>query len=98
MIGGLEKSLITAMAIQSECFCRHRRKILSLKHVQPIKIECKEADNAMLDNLKITKSTNTLKYQSITQSIQSFLKEFPGGFYSEKFKEHERDYKEKPML
>lgn len=70
-------------------------KILSLKHVQPIKIECKEADNAMLDNLKITKSTNTLKYQSITQSIQSFLKEFPGGFYSEKFKEHERDYKEK---
>jgi hypothetical protein len=36
-----------------------------------------------------------IKYQSLPQSIRFFLEEFPEGFYGEKFKDHERDYKEK---
>lgn len=70
-------------------------KTLSLKYVLPIKVEGDEADNAVLDNLKISKSASGIKYQSLPQSIQFFLKEFPEGFYGKKFKEHEREYKEK---
>ena len=70
-------------------------KTLSLKYVQLIKVEGNEADNAVLDNLKISKISSGIKYQSLPQSIQFFLEEFPGGFYGERFKEHEREYKEK---
>ncbi|MGK0393938.1 hypothetical protein Y019_03250 [Alcanivorax sp. 97CO-6] len=70
-------------------------KTLSLQYVQPIKVEGNEANNAVLDNLKISKSLSGIKYQSLPQSIQFFLEEFPQGFYGEKFKEHERDYKDK---
>lgn len=70
-------------------------KALSLKYVQPIKVEGNEADNSALDNLKISKSVSSIKYQSLPQSIQFFLEEFPEGFNGEKFKEHERHYKEK---
>lgn len=70
-------------------------KTLSLQYVQPIKVEGIEADNAILDNLKISKSVSGIKYQSLPQSIQFFLEEFPEGFYGEKFREHERDYKDK---
>jgi hypothetical protein len=70
-------------------------KTLSLKHVQPIKVKGNEADNTILDNLKTSKSTNGIKYQSLNQSIQFFLKEFPDGFYGKKFNENERDYKVK---
>ena len=45
--------------------------------------------------MKISKSKSSIKYQSLPQSIQFFLEEFPEGFYGEKFKEHEREYKEK---
>lgn len=70
-------------------------KTLSLQYVQPIKVEGIEAGSAVLDNLKISKSASGIKYQSLPQSIQFFLVEFPKGFYGEKFKEHERDYKDK---
>jgi len=70
-------------------------KTLSLQYVQPIKVEGNEVNNAVLDNLKIRKSSSGIKYQTLPQSIQFFLKEFPQGFYGEKFKEHERDYKDK---
>jgi len=70
-------------------------KTLSLQYVQPIKVEGNEANNAVLDNLKISKSSSGIKYQSLPQSMQFFLEEFPQGFYGEKFKEHERDYKDK---
>jgi len=70
-------------------------KTLSLQYVQPIKVEGNEANNAVLDNLKISKSANGMKCQSLPQSIQFFLEEFPEGFYGEKFKKHEREYKEK---
>ena len=70
-------------------------KTLSLQYVQPIKIEGNEANNVVLDNLKISKSSSGVKYQSLPQSVQFFLEEFPEGFYGAKFKEHERDYKDK---
>lgn len=70
-------------------------RTLSLKYVLPVKVEGVEATHPVLDNLKISKSSNGIKYQSLPQSIQVFLGQFPEGFYGEKFKEHEREYKEK---
>lgn len=70
-------------------------KTLSLKYVQPLKIAGEDAAHPVLDNLKISKSASGIKYQSLPQSIQFFLEQFPEGFYGEKFKEHEREYKDK---
>jgi len=70
-------------------------KILSLRHVQLSKVEGSEAESDIFDNLKISKSTSGIKYRSLPQSIQFFLEEFPEGFYGKKFREHERDYKDK---
>jgi hypothetical protein len=70
-------------------------KTLSLKHVQPVKVEGVEAIHPVLNNLKASKSTSGIKYQSLPGSIQFFLERFPQGFYGDKFKEHERDYKDK---
>lgn len=70
-------------------------KTLSLKYVQPIKVAGDEAAHPVLDNLKISKSASGIKYQSLPQSIQFFLEQFPEGFYGKKFKEHEGEYKEK---
>ena len=70
-------------------------KTLVLKYVQPMKVAAKEADHPVLDNLKISKTTGAIKYQSLPQSIQYFLEHFPDGFYGDRFKEHERDYKDK---
>ncbi len=69
-------------------------KVLSLKYVHPVKVIGDEADHRVLDNLKITKNASTIKYKSLPQSIQYFLEEFPGGFYGEKFKKQEREYKD----
>lgn len=70
-------------------------KTLSLKYVQPVKVVGDEAGHPVLDNLKISKSASGIKYQSLPQSIQFFLEQFPEGFYGQKFKEHEREYKDK---
>lgn len=70
-------------------------KTLSLKYVQPEKVAEDEAAHPVLDNLKISKSASGIKYQSLPQSIQFFLEQFPEGFYGEKYKEHEREYKDK---
>lgn len=70
-------------------------KNLLLKYVQPIKVTSDEAQSSVLDNLKINKSSSAIKYQSLPQSIQYFLNEFPEGFYGEKYIEQERVYKEK---
>ncbi len=70
-------------------------KILSLQHVQPIKVCADEAVHPVLDNLKISKSAKGIKYQSLPESIRFFLELFPEGFYGEKFKQHEREYKDK---
>lgn len=70
-------------------------KTLSLKYVQPVKVSGDAAAHPVLDNLKISKSASGIKYQSLFQSIQFFLEQFPEGLYGQKFKEHEREYKVK---
>lgn len=70
-------------------------KVLSLKYVQPVKVTGDAANHPVLDNLKINRSPNGIKYQSLPQSIEFFLEKFPQGFYGEKFIEHEREYKDK---
>ena len=51
------------------------------------------AADPVLDNLKTDKSASGIKYKSLTESIQFFLKEYPEGFYGDKYKADERDYK-----
>ena len=70
-------------------------KVLSLRYVQPLIVTGDEAAHPVLDNLKISKSAVGIKYQSLPQSIQYFLERFPEGFYGERFREHEREYKDK---
>ncbi len=70
-------------------------KTLSLKHVQPLQVGASESAHPVLDNLKISKSSSTIKYQSLSQSIKFFLEQFPHGFYGDKFNMHERGYKDK---
>ncbi len=69
-------------------------KTLSLKYVHPVKVEGDKAIHPVLDNLKISTSASGIKYQSLPQSIQVFLEQFPEGFYGERFKKHEREYKD----
>ena len=76
-------------------FVEAGEKTLSLKHVQLLKVAASESAHPVLDNLKISKTQSGIKYQSLTQSISFFLEQFPQGFYGAKFREHERDYKDK---
>jgi len=68
-------------------------KTIALNYVKPIKVGPDESSHPVLDNLKIRKSSSGIKYQSLPQSIQFFLENFPEGFYGSRFKE-ERDYKD----
>lgn len=70
-------------------------KTLSLKHVQPLMVIGDEAKHPVLDNLKLTKTSTGPQYQSLPQSMQFFLQQFPEGFRGKKFQEHEREYKER---
>lgn len=70
-------------------------KTLSLKYVRPLKVAGDDAAHPVLDNLRISSSASGIKYQSLAQSIQFFLEQFPEGFYGEKFRKHEREYKDK---
>ena len=70
-------------------------KLLSLKYVKPVRVVGAESSHIVLDNLRISKSPTGLKYQSLTDSVQYFLEQFPEGFYGEKFQINERDYKVK---
>ena len=70
-------------------------KTLSLKYVQPVKVSGEATAHPVLDNLKISKSASGIKYQSLPYCIEFFLKQFPEGLYGQKFKEHEREYKDK---
>lgn len=73
-------------------------KTLALAHVQPIPVSGVEAAHPMLDNLKTDKSATGVKYQSLPQSIQFFLEQFPEGFYGERFTRNEREYKAKASV
>lgn len=68
------------------------RKI-SLQYAQPEKISGQKAAHPVLDNLRISKTSSGIRYQSLPQSINYFLEQFPEGFYGQRFKEEERDYK-----
>ena len=68
-------------------------KTISLDIIQPIQVAGVEAAHPVLDNLRIDKSASGIKYQSLAESVQFFLKEYPEGFYGGKYKKDERDYK-----
>ena len=70
-------------------------KTIALKYVHPIKVSGSESEHPVLDNLKLSKSASGIKYQSLPQSIQFFLTQFPEGFYGQRFNDEERGYKEK---
>lgn len=70
-------------------------KTISLKYVRPTKVSLEESSHPILDNLRISNSASGIRYQSLPQSIQFFLAQFPGGFYGQRFFEEEREYKEK---
>ena len=76
-------------------FVNAGEKTISLDIIQPIQVSGVEAAHPVLDNLKIDKSASGIKYQSLAESKQFFLKEYPEGFYGDKYKEDERDYKNK---
>jgi len=67
-------------------------KTLSLKGLDLVKVEGDEAHHPILENLKISDG-NGLRYKSLPESINTFMTDFPGGFYGEKFAENERNYK-----
>ena len=68
------------------------QKTLSLKDLELVKVDGEEANHPILDNLKIVVEER-LRFRSLPESIQRFPKEYPGGFYGEKFARNERDYK-----
>lgn len=70
-------------------------KTIALKYVQPLKVSGSESAHPVLDNLKISESASGIKYQSLPQSIQFFLEQFPEGFFGRRFNKEEREYKEK---
>jgi hypothetical protein len=68
-------------------------KTLSLKYTQPKHLTDEEAGHPLLDNLRLP-GNGTTRYLSLKDAIECFLKEYPGGFYGERFDRAERDYKE----
>jgi len=68
---------------------------LKLAYVQPVKVTGAGAQSTLLDNLYLNPKVKGVRFRSLPESIQYFLEEFPGGFYGERFHEHERKYKEK---
>ena len=67
-------------------------KLLSLRHVTLDRVPEHEAAHPVLDNLRVPDKSG-LKYQSLPQSVQNFLKEYPDGFYGERYLSEERKYK-----
>lgn len=68
-------------------------KAISLKHVGLDRVPKDQAAHPVLDNLRLPGRSARIRYQSLPESIERFLKRFPGGFYSDRFAEEERDYK-----
>lgn len=69
-------------------------KPLGLAYVQPIKVTGADAESTLLDNLYLCKHAAGVRFKSLPESIQFFLKEFPDGFHGERLYKHERKYKE----
>ncbi|WOX05962.1 DUF3553 domain-containing protein [Microbulbifer pacificus] len=70
-------------------------KLISLNHVGLEKVTGLEAAHMVLDNLKLPKAGEVIKYHSLEESVEFFKAEFPEGFYGDKYRAHERDYKDK---
>ena len=69
-------------------------KTVMLSHAEPVVVSGPDAESPILDNLKIDGAKVSVRYKSLTASMQYFLKKFPGGFSGERFRAHERDHKE----
>ena len=67
-------------------------KTISLKHVTLDCIPKEDAVHPILDNLRVPTKSDGM-YQSLPKSIEKFLKQFPQGFYDDRFAEEERNYK-----
>jgi hypothetical protein len=68
------------------------RKILSLKHVEPIKVSGEEARHPILDHLWVREGGEG-KYRNPQQSTELLLKNYPEGFYGQQYLKAERDSK-----
>lgn len=68
-------------------------KLISLEHVSLVPVSGTEANQPLLDNLRRVESGGVIRYRSLPESIAYFLREYPGGFYGQKFLSQERDYK-----
>ena len=68
-------------------------KTISFKHVMLDRVPMDQAAHPVLDNLRLPGRSARIRYQSLPESIERFLKRFPGGFYGDRFAEEERDYK-----
>ena len=73
-------------------------RTISLQHITPSVAVGPDAESAVLDNLKIEKGVVGVGYKSLPSCIATFLQEFPGGFLGDRFREHERDYKDEIHL
>ena len=73
-------------------FTGEGRKILSLKHVEPVRISGAEASHPVLDHLWI-KEGGESKFQSLQTSKERFLKDYPDGFYDPGYLNGERKVK-----
>jgi hypothetical protein len=76
-------------------FTEEGEKTFSLKYIQLIKVEGEEAKHPILDNLSVSNSSNRIKYQSLSQSINNFLQLYPNGFCGEKYHKVQRNHKVK---
>lgn len=68
-------------------------KTIALDHVALVRVSGTDAINPLLDNLRLDGSGTVIRYRSLADSIAYFLREYPGGFYGEKFLTQEREYK-----
>ena len=59
--------------------------MISLDHVSLIQLTGAAAAHPLLDNLRQPESAVTLRYRSLSEFIAYFLRQYPGGFYGQKF-------------
>jgi hypothetical protein len=67
--------------------------VIALDHVSLVPVSGAEASNPLLDNLRRVDSEAMIRYRSLPDSMAYFLREYPGGFYGQKFLTQEREYK-----
>ena len=58
-----------------------------------IKLEGKEGNHPLLDNLRLPDKTKSIKFRSIQDMVSFFLGIFPKGFYDDEYLKDERGYK-----